>query len=278
MKVFKRSLVLVAMIVLSTLQWSCEDNESGIDFVGFEARFVSEINNRTVTFNNLSSEATSYLWDFGDGTTSTLVDPVKTFENGTFTVVLTAFNENNSSTFEDTFVFDVPICVEETQENTDPANGDINWTFLSEEDVIFDAFGNTSGAIVDNPVVDEVNNSCKVQQFVKATGCETFAGLGAELDTALNFADPNINKIFTIKVLAENQVTDVTLRLEKNPFPDTEPSEERVANITKVGEWEELTFDFSDVNTNTFKSVIIYFDRDASCDGDIYYFDDIRQQ
>ncbi len=115
-----------------------------------------------------------------------------------------------------------------------------------------------------------------MEQFTKTTGCETFAGLGAELATALDFAVIT-NKVFTMKVLAETQVTDVTLRIERLPFPDTEPSQDRVASITEVGVWQELTFDFSDVTTGTFKSMIIYFERNAECDGDIYYFDDIIQ-
>src|SRR5688572_754439 len=42
-------------------------------------------------FTNTSENATSYLWDFGDGTTSTLASPSHTFPaNGTFQVKLTA--------------------------------------------------------------------------------------------------------------------------------------------------------------------------------------------
>ena len=67
MKILKRSSIVITLFIFSLIQLSCEDNESGIDFVGFEARFVSDVNNRTVTFNNLSSEATSYLWNFGEG-------------------------------------------------------------------------------------------------------------------------------------------------------------------------------------------------------------------
>lgn len=107
MKLFKKSLVLVSLLVVSLTQFSCDDNEVGVDFVGLEARFVSEINNRTVTFNNLSNEATSYLWVFGDGTTSTLVNPEKTYDaDGTFTVTLTATNANGQT---DTFQADVQI-------------------------------------------------------------------------------------------------------------------------------------------------------------------------
>lgn len=169
-------------------------------------------------------------------------------------------------------------CTPESTENIDPANGDLNWTFLTNDgSTLFDAFGNTSGEIVTNPVVDGVNASCNVQKFTKTGGCETFAGLGTELATALDFTNASTNKVFTMKVLAENQVTDVTLRLERLPFPDVDPAVDRVVNITQVGEWQELTFDFSDVNTGTYKSMIIYFERNQPCDGDVYYFDDVKQ-
>ncbi|MFD0862898.1 carbohydrate binding domain-containing protein [Sungkyunkwania multivorans] len=170
-----------------------------------------------------------------------------------------------------------PTCTPESSENIDPAAGDINWTFLTNDaTTTFDAFGNTAGSIVANPVIDAVNGSCNVQQFIKTNGCQTFAGLGTELATALDFSVIS-NKIFKMKVLAETQLTDVTLRLERLPFPDTEPSQDRVASITQLGAWQELTFDFSDVTTGTFKSMIIYFERNATCDGDVYYFDDIQQ-
>jgi hypothetical protein len=81
-----------------------------------------------------------------------------------------------------------------------------------------------------------------------------------------------------MKVLAETQLTEVTLRLEFMAFPNTEPSQDRVASITQLGEWQELTFDFTDVPSGTFQSMIIYFERNATCDGDIYYYDDIIQQ
>lgn len=44
-----------------------------------------------VQFTNLSQNAQSYLWDFGDGTTSTDENPLHTYANlGAFTVILTA--------------------------------------------------------------------------------------------------------------------------------------------------------------------------------------------
>lgn len=59
------------------------------------ADFVYTINQNTVTFTNKSNGATSYLWNFGNGDTSTLTDPVDTFLlPGTYIVKLTAFSDS----------------------------------------------------------------------------------------------------------------------------------------------------------------------------------------
>lgn len=47
----------------------------------------------TITFQNTSQNANSYLWDFGDGSTSTQTNPSKTYTtHGTYTVKLIASN------------------------------------------------------------------------------------------------------------------------------------------------------------------------------------------
>jgi len=53
--------------------------------------------NTEVTFTNCSKNATSYLWEFGDDSTSTKANPVHTYkEPGEYTVTLTATNEHSS--------------------------------------------------------------------------------------------------------------------------------------------------------------------------------------
>ncbi len=48
-----------------------------------------------ITFTNTSEHAASYLWDFGDGTTSTAQNPAHTFSTaGSYTVKLTVTNES----------------------------------------------------------------------------------------------------------------------------------------------------------------------------------------
>lgn len=63
----------------------------------FYAETVSGIAPLTVQFYDLSINATSWAWDFGDGGTSTEQDPIHTYTTGgTFTVKLTASNGGSS--------------------------------------------------------------------------------------------------------------------------------------------------------------------------------------
>jgi len=56
------------------------------------ASFTPIVSQNVLTVNNLSSNATGYLWDFGDGATSTETNPSHTYSApGTYTVTLTAF-------------------------------------------------------------------------------------------------------------------------------------------------------------------------------------------
>ncbi|MGB3078480.1 MAG: PKD domain-containing protein [Saprospiraceae bacterium] len=63
--------------------------------VGFKA----DVAQKTATFTNLSYEATTYHWDFGDGATSSEANPVHTYTtSGLFTVVLTGNKGNGTAT------------------------------------------------------------------------------------------------------------------------------------------------------------------------------------
>jgi PKD repeat protein len=53
---------------------------------------------------------TGYLWDFGDGTTSTSFDPVHSFpDTGTYTVCLTVYGSSADGNCEQTFCWDVTV-------------------------------------------------------------------------------------------------------------------------------------------------------------------------
>jgi len=86
-----------AFPALSNNSWDIASYKFNMDVGMVHADFILANNaNDTgcaayeVAFENLSTGATDYLWDFGDGTTSSQVAPVHTFGEGTYTVTLTA--------------------------------------------------------------------------------------------------------------------------------------------------------------------------------------------
>lgn len=68
------------------------------------ASFTYEAVSLKVTFTNNSTASTSYVWDFGDGMTSTEENPVHTYaDEGNYTVKLTATDGVNPNEFSESF-------------------------------------------------------------------------------------------------------------------------------------------------------------------------------
>ncbi len=118
------------------------------------AEFSYSGNEYTIDFTNNSTNATSYLWDFGDGSTGTENNPSYTFSSaGTYAVTLTAYYMNCSDII--TQDVSVPIVgVNYQLANGDavslfpnPSSGLINVTIYKEVNepitmTVFDAIGN----------------------------------------------------------------------------------------------------------------------------------------
>jgi PKD repeat protein len=69
------------------------------------AGFTEAIDNRTVTFNNTTTNGTTYSWNFGDNNTASTANPVHTYAaDGTYTVILSASNNCGTTTFTRTVV------------------------------------------------------------------------------------------------------------------------------------------------------------------------------
>ena len=78
------------------------------------AQFTSLANGGDVSFTNTSSNGVTYLWNFGDGNTSTLANPIHTYTaSGTYQVMLVAMNACNS----DTVYHDQVVVVTSVEEN-----------------------------------------------------------------------------------------------------------------------------------------------------------------
>ncbi|NTW23482.1 MAG: PKD domain-containing protein [Lentimicrobium sp.] len=97
----------LAIGVLSMITFvSCKDEEEdppANPIASFQFA-VSTTNFLEVTFTNFSQNATSYSWNFGDGTSSTETSPTHTYAAaGTYAIVLTAKNSANATaTFNQT--------------------------------------------------------------------------------------------------------------------------------------------------------------------------------
>jgi len=76
-------------VEVSTLGCVSEATEVLVEIVG-EANFTFEDDDLNVSFTDISPDATSWFWDFGDGNTSTEQNPIHTYESiGEYVVTLT---------------------------------------------------------------------------------------------------------------------------------------------------------------------------------------------
>lgn len=99
-KVFKFSV----FVALAFIAYACEET------VIPKASFTYEAEDLKVTFTNTSKDATSYIWDFGDETTSTEANPVHTYvAEGNYTVTLTAKNGDESKTITEEISLTKPL-------------------------------------------------------------------------------------------------------------------------------------------------------------------------
>ena len=102
------------------------------------ALFSNSISGFDVTFTDLSQNAISWDWDFGDGNNSTLQNPIHTYTApGTYYVSLTCTNSCGTSDYTDTLNI-MNVGIQEDIENTvfvypNPANNIINISFNSEK-------------------------------------------------------------------------------------------------------------------------------------------------
>ncbi len=90
--------------IIAVDQYGCTQTSFPIYLeAGPEAIYTCTQNNSFAYFVNQSSNATSYEWDFGDGQTSTQINPTHEFLlTGHYTVTLTAWNEYGGANFIDT--------------------------------------------------------------------------------------------------------------------------------------------------------------------------------
>ncbi len=146
-------LTIVALGVLTIV--SCKKDESKPKPT---PDFTYEINDKTVTFTNSSTNATSYEWDFDDGTTSEEVNPVHEYAAyGDYDVRLTAIGEGGQETKRVTI-----SVVKEWPAIT--IDGDFSdWDAVES---FYGGYGDASGTLVEAKVTSEASLS-KLYIYVK---------------------------------------------------------------------------------------------------------------
>ena len=165
--------------------------------------FTSIVTDLEVVFTNLSVNADSYEWNFGDGNTSSEENPIYTYaESGNYTVTLTATNDCGSVTFtQDISVLIAPVasfqltpdqgCEPLTVQFVNTSSGQIDsylWTFeggtpatSTESDpvVIFENAG-----VFD--VTLEVTNAAGANEIIQSDIVEVFPQPTADFSSVVS--------------------------------------------------------------------------------------------
>jgi PKD repeat protein len=103
------------------------------------ANFTAEIENNSIIFTSNSDNEINYMWDFGDGNTSTLENPTHTYSTtNNYTVRLTVYSNNNC--YSDTFTQTLNDALRITENSfsldvnvyPNPSNADFNIKFNKE--------------------------------------------------------------------------------------------------------------------------------------------------
>jgi hypothetical protein len=141
-------------------------------------------------------------------------------------------------------------------------------------DYTFTDFDGGAVTVIDNPQSSGINTSLKVAQMVKNEN-QTWGGSYIILGGPIDFSSDNT---FKMKVYSPRVGAKVLLKVEN--LDDAGISYEKEMETTVANEWEELTFDYSLINTeNSYQKVIFIFENGIMGDGSADYtflFDDIK--
>ena len=232
----------------------CEEDDAELPEVTAGYTYTLNEDTGAVTFFNTSENASQYVWDFGDGRSTTEINPIRAFGTGSHTVKLTASNiAGASDVFEDVIVIDIPLPLNLPITFDDP---NVNYEALT--------FGGTSFSIVENPDVSGTND--EVSQVGELTNAgAAFEGVSFEVGMPI---DLTTEKTITMNFWSES-VIPVLLKLEDGTGADVE-----VSTTHNGGGWELLEFDFA--SSNSYSRLTIFADGPGTTAG-TFYVDDIAQ-
>jgi PKD repeat protein len=136
------------------------------------------------------------------------------------------------------------------------------------EDPVFNAFGNSTYAIIDNPDTSGINSSARVLETVH--GNETWAGIFVDLQDKLDFSSETT---ITFKIWAPVTGT-VRVKLEDQASSST--FVEKDVDVTVANQWVELSVDFT--GELVAYDRLVMFPGWGVGDAETFYLDDLDQQ
>ena len=248
----KAKQISILILALSLIGCTNDDVELPKVIAGFT--YTLNIDTGTVTFINISESSRTYVWTFGDDTSSTEINPVKTYPNGTYTVTLKASNPAGSS---DIFEDEITILIPEIA--TLPITFDGENTNYGAE-----TFSGASFEIVDNPDLSGSNTIASKVAAITNIGAQ-FEGFYLDLGTPI---DLSVDKTVKANFWSDTPI-DVLLKLEEG----TGGPIEAMASHGGSG-WEEIYFTFD--SAGSYSRFTMFVDGPGTTAG-TFYLDDISQ-
>jgi hypothetical protein len=137
----------------------------------------------------------------------------------------------------------------------------------------FTNFDGGGATVVDNPFKTGINTTAKVGKMIKSAG-QPWGGSFIELGGPIDFS----KKTFKMKVYSPRVGAKVLLKVENKD--NGALNFEKEVTTTVANGWEELTFDYSAINTaNSYHKIVLIFELGTVGDGSsnfTFYFDDIN--
>ncbi|MCK9613066.1 MAG: PKD domain-containing protein [Bacteroidales bacterium] len=175
----------------------------------------------TVQFTNTSIAASSYMWFFGDGATSTDVNPIHIYAaNGTYTVKLNAFNckGDDSLVRTDYVVIDMAVppsvtdgyhCGPGIVELSASANGSVKWYDAATSGTLLNTGNTYTTPLLNNSTTYYVEND---EVPAPVTGGMTFvASGGSGTSSGSHYLIFNADVPFTLQTVKVNNTSATTI-------------------------------------------------------------------
>jgi hypothetical protein len=128
--------------------------------------------------------------------------------------------------------------------------------------------------VIANPHATGINTSSRVARMIKNAG-QTWGGSYITLASPITFP---ANPVFKMKVFSPRVGAKVLLKVEN--LTNGGISYEKEVLTTVANAWEELTFDYTAINTaNSYQKIVLIFDNGTAGDGSAnytFFIDDIK--